>query len=128
MRGLLSEFVGDRGEESASGADGAFPGVHQQEAAGAVSVLGFAGFEAGLTHQRSLLVAQNSGNRGSLRSAVFHRSINFAARADPRQHRFGNAKHVQQLSIPAERIEVHELSAAGVGGVGDVQSAIGAAS
>ncbi len=109
------------------GTHGAFPRIHQQEAARAVGVLGFAGFEAGLANQRCLLIAQNSGNRDSLRGADFHCPVSFAARADAWQHRFRNAECIQQLLVPGKRVEIHELGAAGIGDVGDVKSAVRAA-
>ena len=37
-------------------------GVHQQEAAGAVSVFGLAGGEAGLAYERGVLVAEDAAD------------------------------------------------------------------
>src|SRR6185312_2130242 len=114
-------------EQAAGGAHGTLPGIHQQETTSAVRILGFARSEAGLTHQRSLLVAQDSGDRNSRGSTGFHRTVGFAAGANLRQHSRGNAERVQQVFVPGKRIEVHQLSAAGVGDVGDVKPAVGPA-
>ena len=55
-------------------------------------------------------------------------AINFAARANLREHRFGDLKDIQKLLIPGKRLKIHELRAASVSNVGEVNSAARAAS
>src|SRR5947209_11952877 len=121
---LCSQPVGDGSEQSTGGLDRTFSSVHQKKATRPIRVLGLSRIEAGLAYQRGLLIPQNSRDCDSARSTAFHYPINLGARADARQHRFRNAECVQQFLVPGQSIEVHELGAAGVGDVGNVQSGI----
>ena len=56
-----------------------FPSVHQQEAAGAVGVLCFTWFEAGLADQGGLLIAKIAGDRDSVNRRQSRRAVDFAA-------------------------------------------------
>ena len=94
--------------------------IHQQKTTGAICVLGFSAFEAGLSHQRRLLVAQNSGDGHSAQRAFSHVPINFTAGADLWQDLLRDGKRLQQLRVPLECFQVHQLGAARVGHVGDV--------
>ncbi len=55
------------------------PGIHQQEAASAVGVLGLPGFDAHLAEQRGLLIAGNArdGNAGALAGTDIGVAVNF---------------------------------------------------
>ena len=68
-RRSVAQLVAKGREQPAGRWKRAFPGVHQHEAARAISVLCFARVQTCLTEQRGLLIAQNSGNRHSLKHA-----------------------------------------------------------
>src|SRR5208337_5073672 len=85
----------------------------------------FPWLKAGLADQSRLLIAEVAGNRNSGNSRQLCSAIHFAARNDLRQHRYRNAEVLQNFPIPRERVEVHQLRAAGIGHVSDVDSVIG---
>ena len=127
----VGELVRKRGEQSRRGWHGLAAGVQQHEVAGAVGVLGFAGREARLADERGMLIPQVAGDRnlgahrsGSPRDAE-RRGIGRSA--DAGQHPARNPEQRQQLVVPVERSQVHELRAAGIGGVGDMAPAGGPA-
>src|SRR5215472_14415252 len=95
-------------------------GIHQQKTACAVGIFGFAAIEARLPHESGLLVAQDSCYSNSGERAVSYVSVDFATRADARQNLFRYVKSLQQLPVPVERCQVHELRSAGIGDIGDV--------
>ena len=66
-------------------------GVHQQKAAGAVGVFGFARVKAGLAEQRGLLVACHAGD-GHLYALNLGIAVNFAGRTHLRQHGAGDVQ------------------------------------
>jgi len=96
-------------------------GVHQQEAAGAVGVLGLAGFHAHLAEQRRLLVTGDTADGdAALGAAVdLRRGLHF------RQHFARNVEDLQHLRIPLQGVDVEEHGARGVGVIGDVGFAAG---
>ena len=103
-------------------------GVEQQEVAGAVRVLGLAHREAGLAEERRLLVAEVAGDGDALDRRRAAASPYTCARAlDLGEHRPRHADGVEQLLVPVLGRQVHQHRAAGVGDVGDVQAAVGAA-
>ncbi len=83
----LAELIGERRHQPLGGDFRRLAGVHQQEAAGAVSVLGLARLQAGLPQQRALLVADRAGERNAS-----HRAIKFARRANRRQAGSGDVE------------------------------------
>src|SRR5437867_8488948 len=113
----------NRREQTALGLNGLLASVHQEKASSAISILCFTGTKAGLPDERSLLIAQNARDGNSAKRPFFHLAINFAARTNLWEHRFRDAEGVQKLLIPGKRLQIHELRAAGVGDVGDVNSA-----
>src|SRR3954454_4840691 len=44
-----------------------------------------------------------------------------------RKHRLGDSKHVENLLIPGQGLEIHDLSAAGIDDIGDVNATQAAA-
>ncbi|MCY1431373.1 hypothetical protein D9M71_473400 [compost metagenome] len=96
-------------------------GVHQQEAAGAIGVLGLAGLDAHLAEQRRLLVAGDTGNGDAALGVAIH----FGRRAYLGQHLPRDAKDFQQLVVPLQAVDVEHQGARGVGVVGDVHLAAG---
>src|SRR3954470_17321940 len=44
-----------------------------------------------------------------------------------RKHRLGDSKHIENLLIPGQGLEIHELSAAGIADIGDVNTTQAAA-
>ena len=60
--GLLVEAAGERGDEAFGGESECAADVLQQEAAGAVGVLGVAGRDAELAEERGLLIACDAGD------------------------------------------------------------------
>ena len=114
---LLADLPCDGGDETAGRRHRRLAGVHQQEAAGAVGVLGLARREARLAHKRRLLVAEDSRDRHAISG-----SEHSGRRHDARQHGAWNAERGEQRRVPIQRREVHQLRAAGVGDVGQVQT------
>src|SRR6476620_1776954 len=45
-----------------------------------------------------------------------------------RKHRLRNSKHVENLLVPGQGLEIHQLSTAGIGDIGDVNATQAAAS
>ncbi|MNH06927.1 hypothetical protein D3C79_663070 [compost metagenome] len=96
-------------------------GVHQQEAAGAVGVLGLAGLHAHLAEQRGLLVASDTGNGDTALGAA----VDFRGAAHFGQHLPRDVQHLEHLLVPLKGVDVEEHGARGVGVVGDVHLAAG---
>src|SRR5207302_1448861 len=120
---LAAKPEGNRREQTTFGLNGPLASVHQEKASSAISILCFTGTKAGLPDERSLLIAQNARDRYSAERSFFHLAIDFAARTDLWEHRFRDAEDIPKLPIPGKRLQIHELRAAGVGDVGDVNSA-----
>ena len=103
------------------------PGVEQQEAAGAVGVLGAARLEAGLAERGRLLIAGAAGNRDRPAEPLARqsrRSTSLDGRTSGSMAR-GMSRISQQLVVPIERVDVEDQRAAGVAVVGDVPLAAG---
>ena len=83
--------------------------------------------ETGLTNQRGLLISKNARDCHTLQRSFVDVTVNLAAGANLRQHGWRNTECVKNLLVPRQRVEVHQLSAAGVGYVCGVNAAIGAA-
>ena len=116
----------DGGQQAVS-ADyaGCRAGVHQQETAGAVGVLRFAGRKAGLTEQRRLLVACNAGNRD-----IAARQGNSNRKPRLRSTRAGSiargmSSASSRVSSQSRRVNVEDHRACGIGRVRDVHLAAG---
>src|SRR2546427_5894696 len=124
---FAAELECNRREQITLGLNGLLAGVHQKKATCAVRVLRFTGTKAGLPDKRSLLIAENACDRYSAERSFLHLAIDFAARTDLWEHRFRDAEDIQKLPIPGKRLQIHELRTAGVGDVGDVNSAVWAA-
>src|SRR5437879_11304086 len=124
---LADKPEGNRREQTTFGLNGPLASVHQEKASSAISILCFTGTKAGLPDKRSLLIAENACDRYSAERSFFHLAIDFAARTDLWEHRFRDAEDIQKLPIPGKRLQIHELRAAGVADVGDVNSAVWAA-
>src|SRR5947208_2481657 len=120
---LAAKPEGNRREQTTFGLNGPLASVHQEKASSAISILCFTGTKAGLPDKRSLLIAEIACDRYSAKRPFFHLAINFAARTNLWEHRFRDAEGVQKLLIPGKRLQIHELRAAGVRDVGDVNSA-----
>ena len=129
--GLRTELVAHRGEQPGAGPDDLGPGVQQQEVARAVSVLGLAGAQADLADGGGVLVAQRAGDRqiSAERAVVCCQPVGFGGRGrqDPRQHLPRHGEEPEQLLVPVQGDQVHQHGAAGVGDVGHVHAAPGAA-
>src|ERR1700683_127704 len=127
MHRLVAKFVSHRGEQSKLGMNGLRPGILQHATTRTVSVLCFTGVETGLANKRRLLIAQNSGDSNILDRVGSRLSVYFAARYDFGEHFFRNAIDLQHLRVPVKSLQVHELGAARVGYIREVDSALCAA-
>ena len=94
-------------------------GIHQQEAARAVGVLGLTGLDAHLAEQRRLLVAGDTGNG----DAAFGVTIDLGRWAYLGQHLARNTQDLQQLVVPLQGMDVEHQGARGVGVIGDMDLA-----
>ncbi len=101
-------------------------GVEQQETPGAVGVLGGADVVAGLSEDRGLLVAQRGGD-GHPGELAHGGAVDLGGGPDLRENRLRDVHRLQDGRIPLEGLQVHQHRAPGVGHVGDVPSAVGAA-
>ena len=118
-----AEPVGEGREKPAGGRGGRLADIHEHEAAGAVGVLGLAGLEAGLADERRLLIAEDAGD-GQTRQRPHGLAVHLARRDDPRQAGARDVEQAQDVGVPLQRLDVHELRAAGVGHVGDVEPSV----
>ena len=117
---------GDGGEQAVVRLDRRVTGIHQQEAAGAVGLLGHARRETGLAECGGLLVAADASD-GNGRAQ--HVGPCMAAYADAvhhlRQQGGRNVEQRQQLLAPGAAMDVVQHRARGIAGVADVQRAAG---
>ena len=116
---------GDRGQQAVAGADRLGAGVHQQEATGAIGVLGHAFLEAELAEQGRLLVTGDAGDGDAGAAATGGVAIDLGGGFDLWQHGGGDAQLVQHPLVPLQIADVVEHGARGVGRVGDVHFAVG---
>ncbi|KAH6609764.1 hypothetical protein Trco_003110 [Trichoderma cornu-damae] len=127
----LAKVERDRGQEAVGGDDGLGADVVEQEAAGAVGVLGEAGREPLLAHQGGRLVAQAPGDLDAPEGGGGQGAVGLGVRGahDPGQRDLGavDAEPVNELRVVVERLEVHEHGPRGVGGIRHVDVAGGAA-
>ena len=94
------------------------PGVEEEEAAGAVGVLGAAGLEAGLAEERRLLVAGHPGDRDL--AAELGRGPEDAGEGSGSGSRPGRPEQVAELLVPAAAMDVEEHRPRGVRVIGRV--------
>jgi hypothetical protein len=127
--GFVLESICESRQESRRRTHHAGAGVQQHEVAGSVRVLGLARRKARLAHHRGVLIAEVAGNRnpradrpGSPRGAERGR---IRRGADARQHPSWDTEHCEELVVPVEPPEIHELRPAGIGGIRDVKAAAG---
>ncbi|MNS44991.1 hypothetical protein D3C72_774490 [compost metagenome] len=116
---------GDRGQQAVAGANRLGAGVHQQEAAGAIGVLGHALLEAELAEQGGLLVTGDAGDGDAGAAATGGVAIDLGGGFDLGQHGGGDAQLVQHPLVPLQIADVVEHGARRVGRVGDVHLAVG---
>jgi len=132
VHGLARAKVeGDSGQQTVGGDDGLGADVVQEEAPGAICVLGQAGCEALLTDESGGLVAEAASDLGALEGRVGEGAKGLGIGGADNLWQLDlvtvEAEPVQQLSIILERLEVHEHGARGIGGVRDVDVLGGAA-
>ena len=105
---------------------GCCAGMGQQEAAGAVGALDIAGAEAALAQRRRLLIAGHARDRhGRAQNVRGAEALGVAAHL--RQHGLGHIEKREQLRTPGALVDIEEIGARGVGGVGGVEPAAGQA-
>ena len=114
----------DGGEQAVLALVHPLAGVHQQEAAGAVGVLGLARLKAGLAEEGGLLVARDARD-GHFHPLDVHMAVDLAAALHLGQHVHGDAQPLADGLVPAQVLDVIEHGAAGVGVVGHVHPAAG---
>ena len=88
--------------------------VLQDERTRAISALGVAWCESGVTKERGLLVASNAGNRhaSKLRQIGGGNLTDFAARGHNFwQSAFGHPKQLKQVGAPSAGVNVEQLRA-----------------
>lgn len=126
-----AEIEGDGGNETVAGDDGLGADIVEQEAASAVRVLGQAGSEALLADEGSRLVAQAASDLDTLEGGVGEGAKGLGV---GRVDNLGeldlvavNTEPVKKIGVVVEALEVHEHGAGGVGGVRDVDVALGTA-
>ena len=112
----------DRREQPVARRDGNVAGVEQQEAAGAVRVLGVTGDVAGVPEERRLLVAGDAGDRHAIgQPAESARLAEDTGRwPHRREERPRHAEDPEHLVVPIARAQVETERARGVGDVGRV--------
>ena len=103
------------------------PRIEQQEAAGAVGVLGRTRLEAGLSEERRLLIAGHSGDGDPSAEQATRRSRRRPRSTPglPDSIARGTSSARSSSSSHDERVDVEEQRPAGVARIGDVQAAAG---
>src|SRR5262249_36037289 len=122
------KLVSNRCDQSALRLHDALPCIHQEEASRTIGVFRFSFSKANLADEGRLLISQNAGNRHVSKWPFFDSTYYFGTRADARQHRLGNMELTQQISVPCQGSEIHELRAARVCDIGYVHTSIRPAS
>ncbi len=125
-RRLVADLVPHGRQQPVLGRHGPLAGVEQQEAAGAVGVLGAADVVAGLSEDGRLLVAQRGGD-GDAGELAHGGAVHLGGGPDLRQDGLGDVHGGADRGVPLEGPQIHQHGAAGVGDVRDVPSAVGAA-
>ena len=98
-----------------------FAGIHQHEAAGAVSILDHPFPVADLPEERRLLIAGNPGQRHRrIKNSRSGFAIHFAGGTHLREQLCRHPQHFQQLAVPFAAMDIEHQGAGGVGDVGDV--------
>ena len=120
---FAAESPGDGGQQAVFGFNRFFAGVHQQEAAGAVGVFGHAGFEAGLTEERRLLVACDPSDRDFAAAEEGGGPEHARRGLDIRQQGHRAFEGFAELFVPFEGLDVEEHRSGRVGVVGRVDTA-----
>ena len=101
-------------------------GIHHQEAAGAVGVLGHAARQTVLPEGSGLLVTGNAGQRHfRAQPACIDSAGNTAAVDHLRQYGGRNVEQRQQFLVPAAAMDIEEQRTRGVRGIGDMLPAGG---
>ena len=113
---------GNRGNEAALTLYAPLPGVHEEETARAVGILGLPLVETGLPEERGLLVSGDSGD-WNLRALYANGAVDLTARVDLREYRHGNVEALADGLVPAQVSDVVEHGTACVGEVGDMYRA-----
>ncbi len=124
---FATRAAGDGGEQAMFGLHRLGPGVHQQEAAGAVGVLRLPGLDAHLAEQRGLLIPGDAGdgNAGALARADVGVPVDLRGGTHFRQHLARDIQRFEHHRIPVQLVNVEQHGARGVGVVGDVGLALG---
>ena len=92
---------GNCGDKPVVGKDWFLSGVHQEEAAGSVSILCISRFKAGLTEKCGLLITGSTCDRDcSTEDGRICLSVNAARRLRCRKHAAWNLKFFENLVIP----------------------------
>ena len=103
-----------------------FTCVQQKKAARSIGALGFPCVKTGLPKQGSLLISGSPGNLyRSGKQRRFRLPINLAGWPWLRQHGAGNAKNVQNLLIPLQRMNIEHHRSRRVGVICDVYLSAG---
>ena len=103
-------------------------GVDENEAAGAVGRFHHAGAKARLADQRRLLISGDAADGDRDAEMLGRRLAEFGgAIAHLGQHRARDAEQREQVVVPCARVDVEQQRARGVGGVGDMNLAVGQA-
>ncbi len=124
---LVAKLIGHGCQQTGLGIHFSGAGIHEQKAACAVGVLRFARLEAGLAHQGGLLVAEDAGDSDIFYRGLLRKPVILAAGANFRQHRGWNSKCIEELLVPRQCLQIHQLRAAGVSDICEVNAALGAA-
>src|SRR5712691_7739327 len=117
----------DRREQSVARGDRRLAGVEQQEAAGAVRILGVAGGVARLAEQRRLLIAGDAGDGYAVGQPAEPARLteDVSRRTHHGEQRSRNTEDAQHLVVPVARAQVETERSRGVRGVGRVDLAAG---
>ena len=119
---LAVQADGNGGDKAVLALVDLLTGVHQQEAAGAIGILGVAGGKAALTKQGGLLVTGYAGHR-NIHTLDVGVAVDLAGIPHLGQDAAGDVQCLKQLFVPVQRADVVEHRAAGVGAVGHMDLA-----
>ncbi len=93
-----------------------FTGIHQHKTARTIGIFCFAGCKAGLSEQRTLLIACSAGDRNRcLKQLGIGRTVYAAGRLNLRQHLARNAQNRQDFVIPLQSMNIKHQCTGSIG-------------
>lgn len=121
---VVAKLEADCGQQAVLGDDGLGAGVVEQEATGAVCVLGLTGREAELADEGSRLVTEAARDGDAGEGTSTDASVDLRGGDNLGEDDLLDAKELDELVVVLEGLDVHQHGSGGIGGIGDVSAAV----